>query len=156
VPAWHEARHELPFVFAGSSLASAGGACMVLTARRDAAPARAMAVAGALVELAAGERMQRRLEPVVRGSYEGDPVRTLHRAARACALGGACVAATLGGRSRAAAVAAGAALVAGSALQRWAVFEAGIASSRDPDQTVVPQRARRGATNDQLTHDNTA
>jgi hypothetical protein len=112
-----------------------------------------MAVAGAIVEFAAGERMQRRLDPVVRRSYEDEPVRTLQRGARACALGGAGLAATLGGRSRVAAVAAGAALVAGSALQRWAVFKAGIASSRDPDQTVVPQRARRDATNDQLTHD---
>jgi hypothetical protein len=151
VPAWHEARRELPFVFAGSSLASAGGACMVLTSPRRAAPARAMAVAGAIVELAADIRMERRLDPVVRRSYEVAPAHGLHLAARACAVGGACVAAGLGGRSRAAAVAGGAALVAGSALQRWAIFKAGIASSRDPEQTVAPQRARRAATNDGLT-----
>ncbi|HEV7885009.1 MAG TPA: NrfD/PsrC family molybdoenzyme membrane anchor subunit [Solirubrobacteraceae bacterium] len=142
VPAWHEARHELPFVFAGSSLASAGGACMALTSRRNAGPARAMAVAGAVVELAADTVMQRRLEPIVRRSYEVSPARALHEAARACAVGGAC-AATLAGRSRVAAVAGGTALVAGAALQRWAIFKAGIASSRDPDQTVAPQRARR-------------
>jgi hypothetical protein len=41
--------------------------------------------------------------------------------------------------------------VAGSALQRWAIFKAGIASSQDPDQTVAPQRARRPATNSALT-----
>jgi hypothetical protein len=87
--------------------------------------------------------VQRRLDPVVRRAYEGEPARTLHHAARACALGGACAAA-VAGRSRAAAVAGGAALVAGAALQRWAIFKAGIASSRDPDQTVVPQRERRG------------
>jgi hypothetical protein len=143
IPAWHEARRELPFVFAGSSLASAGGACMALTSRRNAAPARALAVVGALVELGADTCMQRRLDPVVRRSWEGKPVRALHRAARACAVGGACAAA-LGGRSRPVAVAGGAALVAGSALQRWAIFKAGIASSRDPDQTVAPQRERRG------------
>jgi hypothetical protein len=144
VPAWHEARHELPFVFAGSSLASAGGACMALTSPRHAAPARAMAVAGAVLELAADTRMQRRLDPVVRRSYAVGPARALHDAARACVVGGACAAAALGGRSRAAAVAGGAALVAGAALQRWAIFKAGIASSRDPDQTVAPQRERRG------------
>jgi hypothetical protein len=142
VPAWHEARRELPFVFAGSSLASAGGACMALTPRPHAGPARALAIAGALVELTADTCMQRRLDPVVRRSYNGEPPRTLHRAARACAVGGACAAAA-GGRSRAAAVAGGAALVAGAALQRWAIFKAGIASSRDPEQTVVPQRERR-------------
>jgi hypothetical protein len=141
VPAWHEARRELPFVFAGSSLASAGGACMALTSRQHAGPARALAIAGALVELAADICMQRRLDPVVRRSYEGAPVRDLHTTARACAAGGACAAA-VGGRSRAAAVAGGAALMAGSALQRWAIFKAGIASARDPDQTVAPQRER--------------
>jgi hypothetical protein len=48
-------------------------------------------------------------------------------------------------RCRTAAVAGGAALLAGAALQRWAIFKAGIASSRDPDQTVAPQRERRAA-----------
>lgn len=143
VPAWHEARRELPFVFAGSSLASAGGACVLFTPARHAAPARAMAVAGALVELAADTCMERRLDPVVRRSYEAGPARRLHLAARACAVGGAALVAGLGGRSRAAAVGGGAALVAGAASQRWAVFKAGIASSRDPEQTVAPQRARR-------------
>jgi hypothetical protein len=151
VPAWHEARRELPFVFAGSSMAAAGGACMALTAPRDAAPARALAVAGALLELAAGERMQRGLEPVVRRSYEREPVRALHRAAQGCAIGGALLAGAFAGRCRRAAIAGGAALVAGSALQRWAIFKAGIASSQDPDQTVAPQRARRPATNSALT-----
>ena len=145
VPAWHEARHELPFVFAGSSLASAGGACMALTSPPNAAPARTMAVAGAVLELASDARMQRRLDPVVRRAYEVSPARALHGAARACVVGGACVAAALGGRSRTAAVAGGAALVAGAALTRWAIFKAGIASSRDPDQTVAPQRERRAA-----------
>jgi DMSO reductase anchor subunit len=151
VPAWHEARRELPFVFAGSSLAAAGGACMALTAPRHAAPARALAIAGALLEVAADERMRRELQPVVRRAYEGSPVRALQRGARACAIGGACVAAAFGGRSRTAAVAGGAALLAGSACQRWAIFKAGIASARDPDQTVVPQRARITPTNGALT-----
>jgi hypothetical protein len=103
-----------------------------------------MAVAGAALELAADARMQRRLDPVVRRSYESGAARTLHVAARACVVAGACGAA-LGGRCRAPAVAGGAALVAGAALQRWAIFKAGIASSRDPEQTVAPQRERRAA-----------
>jgi hypothetical protein len=45
-------------------------------------------------------------------------------------------------RSRAVAVASGLALLAGSALQRFGVFEAGVASTLDPKFTVVPQRAR--------------
>jgi hypothetical protein len=40
---------------------------------------------------------------------------------------------------------AGAALVAGSALTRFAVFEAGLASARDPRYTIAPQRRRLAA-----------
>ncbi|MGC1734326.1 MAG: hypothetical protein WA731_17005, partial [Pseudonocardiaceae bacterium] len=41
-----------------------------------------------------------------------------------------------------AAVASGAALVAGSLATRFAVFEAGLASASDPRHVVAPQRAR--------------
>ena len=51
VPVWHEARHELPLVFAGSALASAGAASVLLTPAADAGPARRLAVVGAVVEL---------------------------------------------------------------------------------------------------------
>jgi len=40
---------------------------------------------------------------------------------------------------------AGAALVAGSVTTRFGVFEAGLASARDPKYTVVPQRERMAA-----------
>lgn len=51
-------------------------------------------------------------------------------------------AAAAGRRSRVAAAAAGAALLAGSALTRFAIFEAGLNSAKDPRYTVVPQRQR--------------
>ncbi|MDQ4130968.1 MAG: polysulfide reductase, partial [Actinomycetota bacterium] len=47
--------------------------------------------------------------------------------------------------TRAAALAAGAALVAGSVCTRFAVYEAGVASAGDPKFTVVPQRQRQGS-----------
>lgn len=47
VPVWHDARRELPFVFAASSAASAGGAACILTPCAAAGPARALGVAGA-------------------------------------------------------------------------------------------------------------
>ena len=50
--------------------------------------------------------------------------------------------AVLGGRSRVAAAAAGAALLAGSACTRLGIFRAGVASAEDPHYTVEPQRAR--------------
>ena len=58
-------------------------------------------------------------------------------------LGG--LGALFAGRSRVATAAAGASLIAGSACTRFAIFEAGQASARDPRYTVVPQRERLDA-----------
>ena len=55
VPAWHEAHRELPFIFAGSGAQAAGGLAMVFVDRDQAAPARRMALAGAVVEIVAAE-----------------------------------------------------------------------------------------------------
>ncbi|MGZ0236943.1 polysulfide reductase, partial [Streptomyces sp. CPS1] len=43
------------------------------------------------------------------------------------------------------AVAAGTALLTGSAALRFGVFQAGVASAEDPRYTVVPQRERLAA-----------
>ena len=65
----------------------------------------------------------------------------LMRAGRILAAGGA--AATLfGRRNRAVSALSGAALLTGSAVTRFGVFEAGRASVRDPKYTVGPQRER--------------
>jgi hypothetical protein len=45
-------------------------------------------------------------------------------------------------------VASGLLLAAGSLLTRFGVFEAGMASARDPKYTVVPQRERMKARED--------
>ena len=52
-------------------------------------------------------------------------------------------------RSRVAAAAA-ALLAAGSVLTRFGVFDAGMASSRDPKYVVVPQRERMAARDGQV------
>jgi hypothetical protein len=70
----------------------------------------------------------------------GRPGRLL-TAARALGAAGA-VGALLGRRSRLLSAASGAALVTGSVLTRFGVFQAGLASARDPKYTVVPQRER--------------
>ena len=49
----------------------------------------------------------------------------------------------LGRRSRAVSALAGASLVAASAMTRFGIFEAGMASARDPKYTIVPQRRPR-------------
>jgi hypothetical protein len=48
----------------------------------------------------------------------------------------------LGRRSRVAAAAGGAALVAGSICTRFGVYYGGVASAKDPKYVVVPQRER--------------
>ena len=65
----------------------------------------------------------------------------LLRAARALEGAGA-VGALLGRRSRALSVVSGAALVAGSVLTRFGIFQGGVASAKDPKYTVMPQRER--------------
>jgi len=61
VPSWHEAYRELPFVFAGSALASAAGVGLLAAPLDEQGPARRLAVAGAAVELAGSHRVETRL-----------------------------------------------------------------------------------------------
>jgi len=141
VPVWHEARYELPFVFAGSSLASAGAMGILLTPPRHAATARTLAVAGVVGELVATQVMERRLGDAGEPYHSGRPAR-FARLARGLNAGGA-AAVALGGRRRRALSALGAAaILAGSMCERWAVFTAGPESAADPRFTVGPQRER--------------
>jgi formate-dependent nitrite reductase membrane component NrfD len=139
-PAWHGAYHELPYLFAGSAASAAGGFGMLAVRPEQARQAVRLAVAGATAELAARHLLERRLgrdaEP-----YRAGQAGSLMRAAEAltvCGLAGA----ILGRGHRAAAACSGAALLLGSALTRFGIFEAGRASARDPKYTVGPQRAR--------------
>jgi hypothetical protein len=143
VPAWHEARRELPFVFAASSAAAAGGAATLVTPVDSARVARRLAVAGGLAEVAATMVMERRLGELGAPYRHGRPA-WLMRGAKVCAVAGAGLVGT-GGRRRGLAAAGGVLLVAGSALERWAIFRAGVASAQDPRYTVAPQRRRKDA-----------
>lgn len=137
VPVWYEARHQLPFLFAASSAASAGGTAILLVPARAAGPARRLALGGAVAEIVAGALMERRLGELAEPYRSGRSGR-LARAAKGCAVAGAALLARR--RSRAGA----ALLVAGAAIERWAVFTAGRASAEDPRYTVAPQRRRVG------------
>jgi formate-dependent nitrite reductase membrane component NrfD len=140
-PAWHGARRELPFIFAGSAAAAAGGLAMCGVGLDQSVPARRMAVGGALVALAMEQRMERSLG-LSAGALHAGKARPLVAASRVLTLGGAVGTILFGGRNRLAAGAAGAALLAGSACTRFGIFEAGQQSARDPRYTVVPQRER--------------
>jgi len=140
-PTWHDAHRHLPFVFAGSAAAASGGLGMIGAPVSEAAPARRLAVGGAVLELTVAHRMEQAMGVTAEPLHEGH-AGALLKASKALTLAGAAGAALLGGRSRAAATVSGAALMAGSACLRFGIFEAGQASARDPKYTVVPQRER--------------
>ena len=140
VPAWHEAHRELPFVFAGSGAAAAGGLAMMLVPIDQSRPAFRMALAGAAIEVGTTEAMTRRLGMLAE-PYEQGRSGKLMKTARALSVGGAALS-LVGRRSRLLRAVAGAAYVAGSLTLRFGIFEAGLASARDPKYIVVPQKER--------------
>ena len=142
VPAWHEGYREMPYVFAGSAASAAGGLGLLAVHPADAGPARNLAVLGAAVELIAKRQLLARLGDVAE-PYEAGTTGAILRLAEFLTAG-ALAGAVLGGRSRAVSALSGASLVAASAMTRFGIFEAGMASARDPKYTIVPQRRRRG------------
>ncbi len=141
VPTWHDAHESLPFVFAGSAAASAGGIAAALAPVAEAAPARRLAVGGAVLETVMSLKMERSGKLSAETLHQGR-AGTLLRLSKACTVGGA-VGLALGGRhSRLVSTMCGLAVAAGSALLRFGVFEAGVASTLDPKYVVVPQRER--------------
>lgn len=175
IPAWSEARLEMPFVFASSAAASAAGAAMLTVPADEAEPVRALGIAAVVVEEAASRIMHRRLGPLASAYEEGEAGKA-DKMARALSAAGA-LALLAGGRlsgrdrerggaaparrllgarrrpeaspadpaARAISAAGGAMLLAGAVCKRWAVFKAGFASAEDPYQTIDPQRARMAA-----------
>jgi hypothetical protein len=141
VPVWHEARAELPFLFAATSAASAGAALTLVTPAAEAAPARRLAFAGSVAALGLLETMERRLGPLGEPYREGDAGR-FGRAAKALIGAGALGLAAFGRRSRVAAGVSAGAVLAGAAFERWSVFRAGFQSAADPKYVVGPQRER--------------
>jgi len=150
VPAWHAGYREMPYVFAGSAASAAGGLGLLATHPADAEPARNLAVLGATVELIAKRQMIHRLARSGGAGSDGVSLAEPYEAGTTGAIlriaefltAGALAGAVLGRRSRAVSALAGAALVAASAMTRFGIFEAGMASARDPKYTIVPQRRR--------------
>jgi formate-dependent nitrite reductase membrane component NrfD len=141
VPGWHEGHREMPYLFAGSASCAAAGLGLLTLPPAAAAPARTLATVGAPAELVAKRLLLRRLGDIAEPYQSGRPGLVL-RAAEVLTVGGL-AGAVLGRRSRAVSALAGASLLAASALTRFGVFEAGMATARDPKYTIVPQRRRR-------------
>lgn len=148
IPAWSEARKEMPFVFAASATASAAGAAMLTVPADEAEPARRLGIAAAIAEEAITAVMHKRLGPLA-DSYEQGKAGKFGKAARALTAAGALAFAAgdpamplrIGERRRSAlSVAGGALLLAGSVCKRWSVFKAGWQSAEDPTQVIQTQR----------------
>jgi formate-dependent nitrite reductase membrane component NrfD len=140
VPTWHEAHRHLPVLFGSSAAAAGGGFGLVFASVEDNEPAARLGALGAVVELATDRKMTHDLG-MLADVYEKGRAKTLMTASKACLAAGA-VGAVVGRRRRWSSVLSGLALLAGSALTRFAVFDAGIASANDPAHIVVPQRER--------------
>jgi Polysulphide reductase, NrfD len=147
-PAWHDAYRELPYVFVGSAATAAGGLGLLAVAPERARPAARLATLGAAAELTAERLLHRRLGPAGR-PYRTGRAGALMRTGQVLATTGT-AAALLGRRSRALSALAGVALLAGSAVTRFGVFEGGRVSARDPEYTIGPQRERVGLADGEL------
>jgi formate-dependent nitrite reductase membrane component NrfD len=141
VPGWHEGHREMPYLFAGSASCAAAGLGLLALPPAVTRPARTLAILGAPAELVAKRLLLQRLGDIAE-PYETGRAGQMLRAAEVLTVGGL-AGAVLGRRNRAVSALAGASLLAASALTRFGVFEAGLATARDPKYTIVPQRRRR-------------
>lgn len=140
VPAWHEGHRTMPFVFASSALTSATGMGLVAAPASESALLCPLAAGAGLTEVALA-RVMAKQTGIAEETFETGTAGRCIKAAEGLTTGGALLALTARG-SRLRSVLSGAALLAGSALTRFGIFNAGVASTADPKYTVVPQRER--------------
>jgi hypothetical protein len=139
IPTWHKAHRILPFVFGSGAATSAGAAAVALTPPAAAAPARRLALAGAVGGFATTELMERGLGEQGEPFQHGAAAR-FRRVSQVAGAAGALLLATRGQSSRAAAVASGLLLSVSAVSTRWSVFKAGFQSAADPKYVIGPQR----------------
>ncbi len=142
VPAWHDGYRQMPFLFAASAVSSAAGLGLAAAPLHETAPIRRLGIGAALAELGLMQLMKRAMGEVGEAFSESEKGHRYELAANAVTGAGICVAALGGRRSRLGSALGGAAIMAGSALTRFAIFEAGLTSAENPRYTVVPQRRR--------------
>jgi formate-dependent nitrite reductase membrane component NrfD len=142
VPAWHAGYRYLPFVFVCSAASAAAGLGLAGAPVAENQPAVRLAVLAGAAETLTQEVMKKRMG-LPGEAYEQGRAKAYGRLAQTATVAGVLTTGLLGRRSRAAAAVAGAALLAGSALTRFSIFQAGFISAKDPKYTVVPQQERR-------------
>jgi polysulfide reductase-like protein len=144
-PAWHEARHELPFLFAAGAAAGAGAAGVLTTPAEHAGPARRAMLLGTVGSQLAETVMERRIGGVA-GAYTSGAAGGYRRAARILDGAGLALSLVPGRRLRR----LGAALVlAGAVATRFSVFKAGFQAAEDPRYVLDLQRSGPAADSSQ-------
>ncbi|MEU4672371.1 NrfD/PsrC family molybdoenzyme membrane anchor subunit [Amycolatopsis sp. NPDC023774] len=139
-PSWHEARRHLPVLFAGSAVTSGAGAALLGAPSAELGPVVRAGIVGAVAELAVAQHLEHGLG-IVSEPYRTGRAGNLMKAARGLTAAGAAFS-LAARRSKVAAVASGAAYLAAGLCTRFGVYQAGVASARDPKYVVVPQRER--------------
>jgi hypothetical protein len=139
-PSWHAAYPELPFVFAGSALASGAAVGLIAAPAEQAGPARRLAMIGGALELYATRRVEKS-KGLLSEPYQQGRAGRLLRTARVLTVAGI-AGAVLGRRSRAVSALSGLSLLTAAVATRFGIFDGGVASAKDPRYTVLPQRER--------------
>jgi formate-dependent nitrite reductase membrane component NrfD len=147
VPAWQEARRMLPVLFIGSAMAGTASLLELLDLKpNEEAVARRFGIVGKSAELAATVMMEReacRVERVARPFQRGFSG-TLWKIAKTLSAASLLLS-VLPGKSKRRHQVAGVLGSLGALTIRFAVFEVGRQSGRDPRATFEMQRAGHGA-----------
>jgi formate-dependent nitrite reductase membrane component NrfD len=148
VPVWQGTYRTLPLLFMASSMASAGSLLELFPpdSKRERRALRRFGLIGKVAELATGfavEHEAGRSEEILRPLKQGVPG-LLWKTAKACGATGLALS-LLPGRQRWKQVTASVLTLAGALATRYALYEAGKASTKDPHATFVPQRRGLGA-----------
>lgn len=144
VPSWHEGYRHMPFVFVSSGASAAAGLGLVAAPSDECGPVQRLALVAGPAELALTKLMERDMGMAAETYHRGKAGVYMRLAEGLTALGS--LGALFARRNRQAGMAAGVALLLGSAFQRFGIFHAGVQSARDPIYTVTPQRTRRSGT----------
>lgn len=145
-PTWNGAQKHLPYVFVASASLAAGGTAMITTPVENAAPARALAMAGVVGDLAMVRTMEDNMEPEhVKHLQQGKPGKLMKVSEYLATAGGVGTALASVTKSRALSIISGASLAAASLCTRLGVLEGGLESAKDPEATIGPQKRRAEA-----------
>jgi hypothetical protein len=143
VPAWQHGRKSMPFVFAATSAATAGGWGLLFGPMLDNGSPQRLAIAGGAAQLAALNRLHEELGPRQKQAYERGEAAMFSKAAKALTFAGT-AAALFAHKNAFAAKAAGAMLLAAGLCERFGVYRAGCVSAKDPGFVIDAQHARSG------------